>query len=244
MTAYINLEGRRFLVTGASSGIGRETAKQIAARGATVILTGRDQERLEQTKAALSPGEHIAVGGDLKNVQEIYALVDACEQIDGVVHCAGIKGLAPLKLTSEKFLDEVLAANFKSAVLITQRLVAKSRLKSGGSVVIVSSISAHTGTAGAGPYSASKAALEGFMKAVALELLAKKIRINALAPGLVRTEMFLAEEADWLNEQEKKYPLGLGAPEDVANAAIFLLSDASAYMTGATIVMDGGCMWI
>lgn len=244
MSSYVNLEGRRILVTGASSGIGREVAVQLAGRNANVVLAGRDLTRLEQTREALGPGDHLAVAGDLTQAPAIQALVDACGPLDGVVHCAGRKGLAPLKLVSEKFLDDVFSANFKATILLTQRLLAKSKIKPGASLVCVSSISAHTGTAGVGPYSASKAAIEGFMKPAALELALKKIRINCIAPALVRTEMFLAEEAAWLDEQEKRYPLGLGTTQDVAYAALFLLSDASIYMTGSTMIMDGGCMWI
>jgi len=244
MSSYVNLEGRRILVTGASSGIGREVAVQLAGRGASVVLAGRDLSRLEQTREALGAGDHLAVAGDLTQAPAIQALVDVCGPLDGVVHCAGRKGLAPLKLVSEKFLDDVFSANFKATILLTQRLLAKSKIKPGASLVCVSSISAHTGTAGVGPYSASKAAIEGFMKPAALELALKKIRINCIAPALVRTEMFLAEEAAWLDEQEKRYPLGLGTTQDVAYAALFLLSDASSYMTGSTMIMDGGCMWV
>jgi NAD(P)-dependent dehydrogenase (short-subunit alcohol dehydrogenase family) len=244
MVSYVDLANRRFLVTGASSGIGRQTAIELAARGASVVISGRDNDRLQETFHALTPGDHLAVAGDLTVPGDIAALVDAAGPINGVVHSAGRSGLAPLKLLSEKFLDEVLAANFKSTVMLTQRLLAKGRIKDGGSIVIVISISAHTGTKGVGPYTASKGALLAFMRPVALELAAKKIRINGVSPALVRTAMFKPEEADWLNEQEKRYPLGLGKPEDVAYAAAFLLSDASRYMTGTSIIMDGGCEWI
>jgi NAD(P)-dependent dehydrogenase (short-subunit alcohol dehydrogenase family) len=244
MVSYIDLGGKRILVTGASSGIGRQTALELARRGAVVVIAGRDAGRLEETRASLPAGEHSAVVGDLTIPGDIVALVDACGPLDGVVHAAGRAGLAPLKLASEKMLDDVMAANFKSVILLTQRLVSKARINEGGSIVFIASIAAHTGTKGSGPYSASKAALLGFMRAAALELTAKKIRVNAVSPALVRTEIFGAGRDEWLDEQEKRYPLGLGETEDVAHAITFLLSKASVYMTGTSIIMDGGCGWV
>jgi NAD(P)-dependent dehydrogenase (short-subunit alcohol dehydrogenase family) len=244
MTSLIDFTNHRFLVTGGSSGIGRRTAQELAALGADVIITGRDVQRLNETLASLGPGDHQMFAGDLTDYTNITALVDACGPLNGVVHATGRSGKAPLKLVSEKLLNEVMGTNFASPILLTQRLLAKSKIIPGGSIVFVASISAHTGTAGVGPYSASKAALLGFLRPAALELAPKKIRINALSPALVRTEMFRPEEADWLNEQEKRYPFGLGRPEDIAYAAAFLLSNAASYMTGQTIIMDGGCEWI
>ena len=244
MSSYIDFTSRRFLVTGGSSGLGRRTAQELAALGANVVIAGRDTQRLDETLASLAPGDHQVFAGDLTDYENIKGLVDACGPLNGVVHAAGRSGKAPWKLLSEKFLDEVMAANFASPILLTQRLLAKSKIVNGGSIVFIASISAHTGTVGVGPYSASKAAILGFMRPAALELAPRKIRVNALSPALVRTEMFKPEEADWLNEQEKNYPLGLGRPEDVAHAAAFLLSDASRYMTGQTIIMDGGCGWV
>ena len=244
MAKYINISGRRYLVTGASSGIGRELAIQLAARGASVVITGRDAARLEDTLSEMVPGEHVSIIAGLNEQAGINSLVDQCGAIDGVVHCAGIQRLIPLKLLNEKILAELMDANFKSAILLTQRLVAKSKLNASASVVLLSSIAAHTGTAGVLPYSAAKGAIEGAMRPMAIELAIKKIRVNSLAPAIVRTPIFPEEMAPWLDDQEKKYPLGLGQAIDVANAAIFLLSDASRFMTGSTIVMDGGCTFI
>ncbi|MEI9915798.1 MAG: SDR family oxidoreductase [Methylovirgula sp.] len=244
MVFYVDLTGKRVLVTGASSGIGRRTATDLAKRGAILVLSGRDAERLEATRQDLEPGDHIAITAELKNPSEIATLVAACGQIDGVVHSAGRSGPMPWKQLSEKFLDEILTTNFKSAILLTQQLLGKSRIKEGASIVFLSSIAAHTGTRGMGSYSASKGALLSFMRAAALELAPKKIRINSVSPAMVRTEIWAADQAKWLDEQEKRYPLGLGKPEDVSNAIIFLLSDASKYMTGTTVIMDGGCTFI
>jgi NAD(P)-dependent dehydrogenase (short-subunit alcohol dehydrogenase family) len=245
MVAFIDdIAGKRFLVTGASSGIGRETALELSRRGAALVIAGRDPDRLEETRSGLAGSDHTAVVGDLRESADIAALADSCGVLDGVVHAAGRHGIAPLKLLSEKMLDDVMTTNFKSVIFLTQRLLAKSRIKNGGSIVFFLSIAAHTGTKGAGPYSASKGALLGYMRAAALEVAPKKIRINGVSPAVVRTPIFGPEMQGWLDEQEKQYPLGLGRPEDVANAVVFLLSEASSYMTGTSIIMDGGCGWV
>ncbi|MBV8061201.1 MAG: SDR family oxidoreductase [Alphaproteobacteria bacterium] len=244
MASYIDIKGKRFLVTGGSSGLGRETAVQLSRRGALVIVTGRNPEKLAQTLSLMEGEGHISHAADLTKADEIAALVDAIQAVDGVVHFAGISVPMPFRMISEKFLDDIIASNFKSVFLLTQRLIAKNKINKGGSIVLASSIAAHTGTVGMGAYSAIKAGLEGVMAPLFLELAPKKIRVNAIAPAIVRTEIFTDIQQSWLDEQEKLYPLGLGRPIDVANAVIFLMSSASSYMTATTLVMDGGCIQV
>jgi len=237
-----HLRDKIILVTGASSGIGREIAIQCARMGARLVISGRDSTRLNETLIALADGGHRAVPADLTDQEQLNALVDAAGPIDGVVHGAGVKGLSPVRMVSQSFLNDVFSANFNAPVLLTQRLLYKKTLRDGGSILFMTSLAAHTGTVGVGPYSASKAALIGLMRCLALEVAKRGIRANTLSPGLVNTP--LTNIADgWLAEQEKKYPLGIGRPEDVAYAAIYFLSDASRKITGTSFNLDGGILF-
>jgi len=241
---FVDLAARRILVTGASSGIGRQVSVDLANRGAQVVFTGRDVDRLAATASMLSSSGHVSVAADLTNSADIAQLADQCGQLDGVVHCAGRTGLRPLKLLNADFLQDVMQANFVAPIMLMQRLLQRNRMKPKSSIIFVTSIAGHTGTVGVGPYSASKAALAGFMRAAALEVASRKIRMNCVAPAIVRTEIFTPEDAAWLVEQEKRYPLGLGKSTDVSNCIQFLLSDSSSYITGTSVIMDGGCQWI
>jgi NAD(P)-dependent dehydrogenase (short-subunit alcohol dehydrogenase family) len=238
--SYVDLTGKIILVTGASSGIGRDVAKSIARRGATVVLTGRSSERLEQTRADMQ-GEHVCVPADLLDRDQATHLAKTLPVIDGVVHCAGISKPVPLRLAPNDVIEETFRANLHSTVYLLRELLKSNKVKVGGSIVLISSIAAVTGTQGTALYAMSKAALMGGVRALAIELARKKMRINCVTPAIVKTEIFTSLQDEWLAEQAKRYPLGLGEPADVSNAIMFLLSDAAAYMTGTEIVMDGGC---
>jgi len=237
-----HLRGKRVLVTGASSGIGRAVAIECARAGAVVVASGRDPARLAECATALGAGDHLAVAADLTDAAQLSALVTQAGQIDGVVHCAGVDGVTPVRMLRESSLDQVFDANFMAPVLLTQKLLYQKALNNGGSIVYLSSIAAHTGTVGVGPYSASKAALEGLMRCLALEVAPRAMRVNALAPGLVDTPLVNADPA-WLAGKAATYPMGIGKPEDVAYAAIYLLCDASRKVTGTTLHLDGGNAW-
>lgn len=239
------LDGKAILVTGASSGIGRAVAIECARMGARLVITGRDQARLDETMAQLAApggGAHLAMAADLTDPEQLAGVAAAAGQLDGVVHAAGIHGVAPVRMFRQAFLEAVMATNFMAPAMLTQKLLYRKQLRDGASLVFLSSISVHTGTVGIGPYAASKAALEGFMRALALEIAPRGMRANALAPGLVDTPL-VNDDAAWFAEQGKKYPLGLGRPEDVAYGAIYLLSDASRKVTGTRLHMDGGIPW-
>ena len=238
-----HLHGKTVLVTGASSGIGRAVAIECARAGARIVLTGRDQARLDETMAALDGAGHVSVVADLTVAEQTAPLVAATAGgLDGVVHAAGIDGLAPVRMLRQSFMQTVLDSNFMAPMLLTQQLLATKSLRNGASIVFLSSIAAHTGTAGVGPYSASKAALEGMMRCLALEIAPRAMRANALAPGMVDTPLVNGDR-DWLDQKAAMYPLGLGRPEDVAYAAIYLLADISRKVTGTQLHLNGGIPW-
>jgi NAD(P)-dependent dehydrogenase (short-subunit alcohol dehydrogenase family) len=244
-----HLHGKSVLVTGASSGIGRAVAVECARAGARVVVNGRNQDRLEQTLAMLREAGgadhdagHLACAADLTDAAQLARLVDQAGELDGVVHAAGIDGVTPVRMLRQGFMESVLNGNFMAPLMLTQKLLFKKSLRNGSSLVFLSSIAAHTGTVGVGPYSASKAALEGMIRCLALEIAPRGMRANALAPGLVDTPLVNGDRA-WLEEKAKSYPLGLGKPEDVAYAAIYLLCDASRKITGTRLHLDGGIPW-
>lgn len=237
------LEGKTVLITGASSGLGQACAVAASKAGARLILSGRDEEKLAQTHKLLSGGEHRIVTADQTDPVQLNALADECTELDGVVHSAGIHGVAPAHLVQRKFLTHVLDTNYIAPILLTQRLLFRKKIRSGSSIVFMSSIAAKAGTAGVGPYSGSKAALIGSMRPLALEVAKHKIRVNALCPGIVKTPLFAGNDA-WLSDNEKSYPLGLGEPEDVAHACLFFLSDASRMITGTAFSLDGGVPFV
>lgn len=237
-----SLANKRIMVTGASSGIGRQIAHSCAQAGATVVASGRDIERLNATLATLEGTGHRALPLDVCDESAIKAAIPTVGKLDGVVHGAGISLLAPLRLATRTHIESQLAANLVGPMLLTQQLLLRNAILQGGAIVFISSISAHIGVHGVSSYAASKGALEAMARSLSMEVAKKGIRVNCLAPGLVRTPMFDAalSTTGGLDETIKTYPLGLGLPEDVANAAIFMLSPASRWITGTTLILDGG----
>lgn len=232
-----SLAGKTVLVTGASSGLGRQIAISCSRMGARLIVSGRDTDRLAATYAELEGAGHLQVRADLTSAADIHALVEAAKAVDGVVHSAGVQRHMPIRLLSEQVLRAVMDTNFIAPVMLTQRLLYRNALSAGGSIVFLSSSAAHTGTPGIGPYAASKAALHGLMRCLALEQAKRRVRVNCILPSAVETPMW---DRDQLEAQRARHPLGLGTPDDVANATIYLLSDASRWVTGSDLVMDGG----
>lgn len=242
-----SLEGKTILVTGASSGIGRQTAIECSKIGANVVITARNEKRLSETLAALdtSNGQcHQMVIADLSSQEGVNALVDALPELNGVSLNAGIVKTLPVKFINNDDLQEVLNVNMMGPVLLTQRLLKKKKIGKGASVVFTSSIGGvMISTVGNTMYGISKGGLNAFMKGLALEMAAKGIRSNSVNPGFVDTNILAAGtiSEEQLEENKKKYPLGrFGKPEDIAYAIIYLLSDASSWVTGHTLVIDGG----
>lgn len=239
-----SLDGKTILVTGASSGIGKATAIECSRLGAKVIVTGRNEVRLNQTLAELEGLGHLAIVADLSSENGVYALVDQCPLIDGLVNNAGSTIMVPTQFISRDKLLQVLEVNTVAPIMLTQQLLKKKKLGKGASVVITDSIS---GVKIASPgnvlYSTSKAAINGFVKNAALDLAAKNIRVNAVCPGMIDTHILDngSVTTEDIEADMKKYPLKrYGKPEEVAYAIIYFLSDASSFTTGANLVIDGG----
>ena len=185
---------------------------------------------------------HVSVAADVGNESGIKGLVDQLPQLNGVVHCAGINTKSPVKFLSLAKLDEIMKANFYAPALIMQALIKQKKIQKNSSVVMISSIASTYATVSNAAYSSSKGALNSLTRILALELAPQRIRVNGIQPGMVRTDILRAYDLqDELNEFENTFPLGrFGKPEDVAYAAIYLLSDASEWVTGTSLIVDGG----
>ena len=243
------LKDKIVLITGASSGIGKQTAIFFSQQGAQIIITGRNKERLADTLNQLQGENHLAISANLDSPDEIEQLIQsAVSQIgplDGVVHCAGVQKTLPSKVLKEAHFDEIFNANVKSAQFLAKSISRKGRFNpQGSSLIFLSSVAAICGEPAISTYAASKAALQGLSKSLALELARLKVRVNCIAPGHVQTEMAKEFSQQLTSEQymaiANKHPLGLGTPEDVAYSAAFLISDMSRWITGTTLYVDGG----
>jgi len=238
-----SLEGKTVLVTGASSGIGQATAIECSKMGAKVVITGRNVERLQETFDQLEGEGHIQIAADLNDESEIAKLVEQCPVLNGLVNNAGRGKSKPVNFIGLEDLQAVFQTNLFGVALLTKMLLKKKKIVKGGSVVFTSSISAYMTAAGLAIYASSKAAVTAYMRTCAIELGAKGIRSNAILPGMVETK--LINSGTYTDEDKQNdlalYPLGrYGRPEDIARAMVFLLSDASAWMTGTELVVDGG----
>ena len=238
------LEGKTLLVTGASSGIGRGIAITCSGFGAKCILVARNSGRLAETQEQCVGDGHSSIVADVTDTDQVKALADAVPVLDGLVQCAGIGDRQlPLKFLSSEFVDEVLSVNLKAPIVLLATLEKKKKLKKGASVVMMSSVSSFHATPAHSLYIASKAGLSAFVKAAALDLAGKKIRVNSVAPGRINTPMI---EYSSISEEQRladiaKYPLKrYGEVDDVVGAVIYLLSDASNWVTGQQFVIDGG----
>lgn len=242
----ISLQHKKILITGASSGIGRATAILFSELGAELILTARSGEKLNETLALLkSSANHRIITADLSNQSDIERMVAEMPAIDGFVHACGKVLPVPVKFIRDKQLQDVFSVNYFSAVHTVAELLKQKKLNTNASVAFISSVSTLHAYFGGGPYISSKAALEGYAKVLALELVPKKIRVNVLQPALVNTAIFESTIDAAINKEEMnkliaQYPLGIGQPQDVAQALAYFISDASKWVTGTCLKMDGG----
>ncbi len=242
-----SLEGKTVLVTGASSGIGRGIAVECSKMGAKVVINGRNKERLQKTFDQLEGEGHILIVADLSKQEDIERLANEVPELNGFVNSAGIPKICPVKRIDRQTLVEIMNVNTFGPILLTSQLLRKKKLQKKSSIVLIASISgvcmANTGE---GPYAATKAALAGYTKTAAFELAAQGTRVNTICPGLVPTEILTLSNEMFSEDQLKetmygRYPLKrVGTPEDIANGAIYLLSDASSWVTGINLVIDGG----
>ena len=239
-----SLQDKTILVTGASSGIGQETALTCARMGASVVITGRNADRLQSTYDQLECATKAQVVADMTVADDVEALVSALPPLDGAVLCAGNSMTLPMQFGTREKYDDMFNVNFFAPIELLRLIYKKKVLQKGASVVLIASIGGtHSFMPGNGVYGASKAALNSSMKYAAREYASRKIRINSICPGMVDTPLIhrgtITEEQ--LAEDAKRYPLGrYGRPEDIANGAVYLLSDASSWLTGHDLVIDGG----
>jgi NAD(P)-dependent dehydrogenase (short-subunit alcohol dehydrogenase family) len=245
----ISLINKNILITGASSGIGRECAIVLSKIGANIILIGRDLIRLQHTFDLLESNTHLICQMDVTEYDNIENIISDCVnkigKIDGFVHCAGIEMTLPLQSMNNNKYDLLFSVNTIAAFEFSKILSKKKFFNvNGASFVFISSVAGLLGVHGKIGYCSSKAALIAGSKAMALELANKKIRVNTILPGMVDTEMFqkiklqLNDEA--IQEISKRHPLGIGNPNDVANLCAFLLSDLAKWITGSDYIIDGG----
>lgn len=238
------LAGKTILVTGASSGIGRATAIECSRMGAKVVISARNIERLNETLGEMDGEDHLVLAGDLTIQVDLESIVNALPKLDGVVMCAGVGNTTLIPFATKDKVQKLYELNFFSQIELLRLLVKKKILKKESSVVPICSIGGISGFSyGNVIYGSSKAALKSWMKFASKELGIKKIRVNVICPGMVETPLIhrgaITEEQ--LNEDKKNYPLGrYGKPEDIAYGVVYLLSDASSWVTGTSLVIDGG----
>ncbi|MBR1870695.1 MAG: SDR family oxidoreductase [Kiritimatiellae bacterium] len=239
-----SLEGKTVLVTGASSGIGRATAIQCAAAGARCILAARNADRLAETLASCGGAPHTVEQIDLADDAALASFIDRLPSLDGLVHCAGIgDNQKPLKFLSPQFVDLILSINLRAPILLLSCLAKQKKLNASASIVMISSIASFHPAPAHSIYAAAKGGLSAFVKGAAQDLAPRKIRVNSIAPGMVETPLidFSALTREQRLADELRYPLKrYGQPSDIAPLAVYLLSDASSWMTGSQIVIDGG----
>ncbi len=239
-----SLCGKTILVTGASSGIGKAIATEASRMGGRIVITARNEERLCDTLKKLEGTGHSMIISDLTDPESLDKLIKNIPELDGVVLCAGQGLTVPMAFSTRQKLDKVFEINFFSQVELQRLLLKKKLIKKGGSIVMIDSVGGIKKFSPAnGVYGASKAALLSWSKFSAIELASKQIRVNAICPGMVETPLInpatLSQEQ--LDKYRATYPLGrFGKPEEIGYAAIYLLSDASAWVTGTQIVIDGG----
>ena len=239
-----SLEGKTILVTGASSGIGQATAIECSKMGATVIITARDRNRLNHTFELLEGNGHQILTCDLNDNDQIVSLTKEIPEIQGLVSNAGYTKIAPLQFIDGDDLKGMLQVNTIAHIMLLKNLVKAKKIKKGASVVFTSSLAGlgYT-TVGNSMYTACKGAISAFVKGAAKELAIKGIRVNAVCPGMVETNILNDNvvSKEQIEEDKKTYPLKrYGKPEEVAWAMIYLLSDASAWTTGTNLILDGG----
>ena len=239
-----SLDNRTILITGGASGIGKATALLCAQMGADVILVDLNEQGLQQTAQEIGKESTIIKAVNLTNLEQLEEMISSLPKLDGVVSNAGIVYSLLAKFNEPSDMERIFSINTFSHINLVQGLIKQKKLNKGASIVFTSSMSGvYCGIAGGSLYGATKSALAGYSKALALELAPRGIRVNTVHPGMIQTPLTantsLSQEL--LDEDAKNYPLGrYGKPEEVASAMVYLLSDATVWMTGTQLLIDGG----
>lgn len=242
MNNPFTLAGKTILVTGASAGIGRGIAIACAGMGAQVVLTARNTTRLQETISALEGDGHSIMPADLTDAAQRAKLVEKLPMLHGVVHCAGVGSRVPCKMLTQDDLDYVMKPNAEAPMLLQADLLSEKKVAKQASIVFVASAAATMPAVGNAVYSASKAAIIAYAKCLAQELAPRMVRVNCISPTMVWTDLATSTlSMEQLKEVEKTYPLKrLGTSEDIAYLTVYLLSDASSWMTGSNVEITGG----
>lgn len=242
MNNPFSIVGKTIFITGASSGIGESISVECAKLGANVIITGRNAERLNNTYAQMECKGKSQIVGDLTKAEDLELIISQLPSLNGLVLNAGILKTTPVKNITDSAIEDVFNTNIISSIQLVQKLLKKKKINKGASIVFISSISSFSVKIGNSLYSATKGAINSFMKVLALELATQKITVNSIQPGFIKTRAL--DSGIITNEQLeahfKIYPLGIGKPSDIAYACIYLLSDASEWVTGSVFTIDGG----
>ncbi len=243
MNAF-NLQGKKILVTGASSGLGKQSAITLSKYGAELFITGRNKERLQETYRQLKGENNHQILADLTQKDDIEKLIEQLPKLNGILYSAGISSIIPASFLTPGEVEKVFRTNFHSMINLNSRILRTKKIEKGASILFISTVSIAYPYVGGSLYVSSKAALEGYARVLALELAPRKIRVNCLRPAFVKgpmledTEKKMSKEV--IKQIEEKQPLGLGEPIDVANTVVFFLSDASRWITGANLILGGG----
>jgi len=239
-----SLENKTILVTGASSGIGKAIAIECAKMGAKVVVTGRNEARLQETHSLLEGNQPDYIVADLSVNEDVVRVSKELSTLNGLVNCAGLTKVAPFPFATRDSFEEVMNVNFFAPTELTRLLVKSKKIGKGSSIVFISSVSGvYCSAVASSIYSSSKGAVNGLVKGIALDLASKGIRVNCVNPGMIDTHIFSEGKItqEQLKEDMERYPLKrYGKPEEVAYAVIYLLSDASAWTTGSNLLIDGG----
>lgn len=239
-----SLSGKTILITGAASGIGRATAKQCHNMGASLVLLDLNENGLNSVKEEIGDSAIISYALNLTDYNRLCEVIGQFPKLDGVFSNAGIVKSLMAKFSGKEDMEKIFEVNTFSHINLVQQLIAQKKLNKGASIVFTSSMSGvFAGLVGGSLYGATKAAIAGYCKALAIELAPRGIRVNTIHPGMIETPLTVGTvlSQDVLNEDAKNYPLGrYGKPEEVAYAVVYLLSDATVWMTGSQLLLDGG----
>lgn len=243
MNAF-DLTGKTILVTGASSGLGKQTAITLSQYGANLIISGRNSERLQTTFDQLKEGDHQQILADLSKEEDIEKLADALPKLNGIMYSVGVTSIKPAAFLQKDEIDHIIHTNFLNLIYLNTAILRKKKVHNSASILFISTISAKYPYVGGSLYVSAKTALEGYAKVLALEVAKKKIRVNCLRPAFVKGSMLEQTEqemsTEFIKQIDKKQPLGLGEAEDVANTVVFYMADASKWITGTNLVLGGG----